>query len=103
MEIDFLGSLREETCSSDLLAEVWCFPVSCPCSMDLDCGDSCKKSQETASGYVPAPTWPRTGCWDQQTLVQLMHLVYLCVWLTSGEVLLFPQTVIVFNLHVLKS
>lgn len=38
MEINFLGSLREEARSLDLLAEVCHFRVWCCCPMDLDWG-----------------------------------------------------------------
>lgn len=76
MEFDFLGSLREEICSSDLLAEVCCFPMSCHCSVDLDGGGTHARSHKQLPRVrYMHPAWPWTGRQDQQMPVQLVHLV----------------------------
>lgn len=81
MEINFLGSLREEAHSLDLLAEVCHFPVCYCCPMDLDGGEGGGDGTDVRSHkQLPQimylhPAWPRTGCQDLQTLVQLVHFM----------------------------
>lgn len=66
-------------------------------------GDSCKKSQAAASGQVPTPCLAQDWTSRPANASAARALgVIMCLSDKCGS-LATPQTVIVFNLHVLKS